>query len=138
MQILHDRNLHWLCVSNVGCRKSEINYYDSLYGGNIQPHVQKQIAAMQVHKESDQIKVNVKPVQQQNNTVDCGVFAIAFITHLSFGKEPSSLSLKQSSMRSHLTSCLENNAMTPFPQDEETTVTRCPKRTRVMVDIYCS
>ena len=124
MQILHDGNLHWLCVSNDGCRKSEINYYDSLYGGNIQPHVQK----ANCYNAS---------VQQQNNAVDC-VFAIAFATNLLLGKEPSTLALKQSSMRSHLTSCLENNAMTPFPQDEETTVTRCPKRTRVMVDIYCS
>ena len=51
--------------------------------------------------------------------------------------EPSTLALTQSSMRSHLTSCFENNAMTPFPEVEETTVTRCPKIS-VIVDIHCS
>lgn len=33
VQILHSGSLHWLCVSNFGCKKGEINYYDSLYSG---------------------------------------------------------------------------------------------------------
>lgn len=38
--------IHWVCVSNIGCKKGEINYYDSLYHGKINPHVQKQIASL--------------------------------------------------------------------------------------------
>ena len=79
VQILHTGSPHWLCVSNFGCKKGEINYFDSLYGGVIANHVQKQIAKM-LQEDSDHLTVHVKPVQQQTNTVDCGVFAIAFPT----------------------------------------------------------
>ena len=119
VQILHTGSLHWLCVSNYGCKKGEINYYDSLYCGVIANHVQKQIAKM-LQEDSDRLTVHVKPVQQQTNTVDCGVFAIAFSTHLLHGKDPSKMQLNPSQMRHHLAICLQNSTMSLFPENNET------------------
>lgn len=41
VQILHTGSLHWLCVSNIGCRKNEINCYDSPYCGSIATMLQE-------------------------------------------------------------------------------------------------
>ena len=119
MQILHDGNLHWVCVSYIGCQKGEINYYDSMHQGRINPHVQKQIASMLDCENSNHLKVTVRAVQQQNNCVDCGVFAIAFATSLMYGNNPSSVNLKQTLMRGHLASCLTSNVMSQFPKDNK-------------------
>lgn len=126
VQILHTGSLHWLCVSKFGCKKGEINYYDSLYGGVIANHVQKQIAKM-LQEDSDHITVHVKPVQQQTNTVNCSVFAIAFVTHLLHRKDPSKMQLNLSQMRHHLASCLQDNIMSLFPEynEAEGNVLRC-------------
>jgi hypothetical protein len=36
VQVLHDGALHWVCVSNVGCKEaSSVNVYDSLKQENI-------------------------------------------------------------------------------------------------------
>ena len=42
-----------------------------------------------------EIKVLIKSVQQQINYVDCGVFAIAFVTSLGFGDRPDSKIVRQ-------------------------------------------
>ena len=49
----------------------------------------KQVASI-LHEEGLEIVFNIKSVQQQNGT-DCGVFAIAFLTSLLNGDDPSKL-----------------------------------------------
>jgi hypothetical protein len=61
------------------------------------------------------IAVEIAPCQQQINSADCGLFAIAFAVELAFGNDPSFVSFDQSAMRAHFCSCLENG-FTPFPQ----------------------
>ena len=137
VQILHNGSLHWLCVSNFGCKKGEINNYDSLYCGVIANHVQKQIAKI-LEEDSDHLTVHVKPVQQQTNQADCSVFAIAFATHLLHGEDPSRMHLNPSQMRDHLASCLKNNVMSLFPEynDGESNVLRCHEK-RVVLRLHC-
>ena len=36
----------------------------------------------------DVLKINIMPVQQQTNSVDCGTFAMAFLTYILFGEDP--------------------------------------------------
>lgn len=135
VQILHDGNLHWVCVSNIGCRKGEINYYDSLYCERIKPHVQKQIATL-LHEELDHIKIHIKASQQQSNRVDCGVFAISSATNLLYGKDPSKVNIRESLMRGHLASCLLSGVISPFPEESEKTVSRCCEHTKI-IWLYC-
>ena len=70
----------WICVSNVCCTEpGSVNVYDSLNKGNIALHIKKQVASMLFHPHA-RIKFHVKEVKQQENSVDCGVFAVAYAT----------------------------------------------------------
>uniref|UniRef100_A0A1X7UD19 Ubiquitin-like protease family profile domain-containing protein n=2 Tax=Amphimedon queenslandica TaxID=400682 RepID=A0A1X7UD19_AMPQE len=46
---------------------------------------------------------------------DCSLFAIAVITAIAHGIDPSKSVFVQDKMRHHLLSCLQNNNITPFP-----------------------
>ena len=81
VQVLHDGHNHWVCISNIGCKVSEVNYYDSMFTGSLKPCVKKQIASL-VYGTGPKITVHVKPVQQQRNGSDCGPFSLAFATSL--------------------------------------------------------
>ena len=43
VQILHNGSFHWITVSNIHREKNEINYYDSLFHGNIKDHIKMQV-----------------------------------------------------------------------------------------------
>ena len=58
--------------------------------------------------------LNFVPVQQQANGSDCGVFAIAFATCLTFETDPSKITFDIHGMRPHLASCLRNGALSLF------------------------
>jgi len=53
--------------------------------------------------------------QKQNGSKDCGLFAIAFATAISFGQFPLKKSLQQESMRAHLAACFQYENITLFP-----------------------
>ena len=63
-------------------------------------------------------KIRLPRVQQQQNGVDCGVFAIAFATEFCFAKKELSKSLifDTKLMRPHLIQCIEFGKFTPFPK----------------------
>ena len=50
--------------------------------------------------------------QKQKGSKDCGVFAIAIATSLSFGLCPTNLLFRQDLMRSHLVNCFNKNNVT--------------------------
>ena len=56
-----------------------------------------------------------KQCQQQTNSSDCGLFAVAFAAVLASGGHPSSFRFHQESMRGHLHSCLQNGLLSSFP-----------------------
>ena len=68
-----------------------------------------------------EIKVLIKSVQQQKNYVDCGVFAIAFVTSLGFGDRPDSKIMRQHG----------------FTVQHGNTVQRC-KRKALVIEGFCS
>lgn len=61
------------------------------------------------------IKLNCVPVQQQTNSSDCGVFAIAFACCLVFGTDPSQVTFDVPKMRFHLAACFRSKTMSMFP-----------------------
>lgn len=70
----------------------------------------------------------------QSNAVDCGVYAIAFLTDLCFGKDPASCQYAGSQdICKHIVSCFENGCMSPFPS------TTVAKKNTLMkeLNIYC-
>ena len=58
--------------------------------------------------------IKLQPLQKQIGATDCGLFAIAVITAIAHGKDPSQLQFRQEEMRSHLLSCFKNKIITPF------------------------
>ena len=118
IQLLHAGSLHWVCVANTASNKhdnGECQLFDSLSNGTVSPDVAQQIAAF-LMCDLPEILVEIKPVQQQTNSVDCGLFAIAFAASLAFGEDPTTVVYDTERLRPHLVKCLDNNAMKTFPK----------------------
>ena len=134
IQVLHTGGMHWVCVSNIGCRqKNEVRLYDSLYRG-ISPFTKQQIAALLFIQDSDQIEVAIPPVDQQTNGTDCGVFAIAFATALCYKLDPTSLKFNRRAIRAHLWNSLQNGYIGIFPFDE---TSRNGLQRADTIQVYC-
>ena len=113
VQILHNGRGHWLTVSTVGAPSSSVFVYDSLYS-SASPSQMMQIASLLYSKEK-KISLLFKDVQMQDGSSDCGVFAIAFATAITFGLDPGAFLFDQSKMRQHLLQCLQKSKMSMFP-----------------------
>ena len=101
---------------------------DSLSKGKITKNIEEKICTLLFCKEPV-IKVVIKLVQQQANGVNCAVFAIAYVTSLVFGENPSLCSYNVPLMSQHLVNCLEKEMMNPFPkQDSTKRVLKCKKK----------
>ena len=113
VQILHTGNSHWVCISSIGCVPGHVNLYDSLYHDSV--------LAQEVEEQTNDllggrlVALDPKPVQQQTNGSDCGVFAIAFATSLVFGVDPIFVNFDAKGMRPHLATCLRNGKISLFP-----------------------
>ena len=87
VQILRNNRAHWVAISTYNCKNGEVNYYDNLFSGRINDFVKQQIYAL-MQADVSVLKINVMPVQQQTNSVDCGIFAMAFVTSILFDEGP--------------------------------------------------
>ena len=63
---------------------------DILSNGKVSLDVTKQIAAFSLYNLPT-ILVEIKGVQQKPNSVNCGLFRIAFVTSLAFGEDPANI-----------------------------------------------
>jgi len=114
-QILHTGADHWMTVKLVSDHEAEV--YDSVF---LRPNyiTLKQISSIAQCKSST-IQLNLNKVQVQRNSVDCGVYAIAYLTDLCHGKDPASCKYAGAvELRDHLISCFENGRMSPFPSSD--------------------
>ena len=55
-------------------------------------------------------------IHPQEESTDCGVFAIAYAFELALGNDPSLFVFDQSKMREHLLTCFENRYVSLFPK----------------------
>jgi len=85
-------------------------------------------------QKKKKILVEVKDVQQQTNSTDCAVFAIAFTTALCFGLDPCSLHFNRRDLRMNLWECLSEKKFKMFPH-----TLRSPARSKlVSFDVHCT
>ena len=91
--------------------------YDSMYSGASEC-VQCQIATL-LASPSSHITLKFMDVQMESGTYDCGLFAVAFATALTFGYNPGQYFFDQPSMREHLWNCLRYQNMSMFPVIKE-------------------
>ena len=104
---------HWLVITTMGCPPGVVKIYDSMVH-KLPFQTKEQICALLMTKEP-QIEVLHIDVQQQRNTNDCGLFALAFATALCSGQEPRHVSFEAGAMREHLLKCLDMEDTEPFP-----------------------
>ena len=83
-----------------------------------------------------EILVENKGVQQQTNSVYCGLFAIAFATSLAFGEDPANVTYDSTKLRMYLIKCLDENQMTCFPKSTKNSVSKCQSRLAT-IELYC-
>lgn len=111
--VVSGESVHWVCVSSIGCVPGYVNLFDSLYHDSV--------LSQEVEEQTNDflggrlIALDPKPVQQQTNGSDCGVFAIAFATCLVFGVDPTFINFDTQGMRAHLATCLRNGRISLFP-----------------------
>ena len=109
VQVIHNMRYHWLALSTYRCKERDIYVVDSKFNYVLSLQTKGQICTLLCCCQKN-IKVEIVPVQQQADSVDCGLFAVAFIQYiLSEKKNPTNVSFMQSSMRNHTLKCLENN-----------------------------
>jgi len=113
LQIVHSRSNHWITASTIFASPGSIDVYDSLYDG-VDSASRKVILDLFGDSNS---RINMKQVQKQHGTDDCGLFAIAFAVSLAKKVDPanSGLRFQQSRMRSHLINCLQEAKFSLFP-----------------------
>jgi hypothetical protein len=78
--------------------------------------------------------------QKQENSSDCGVFAIAFLTELiinKFNTNFSSIRFDISKMRAHLLNCLIEDKLTVFPKVEKMPKMPCKDDKTNIIKLYC-
>jgi hypothetical protein len=64
---------------------------------------------------TEDVEITLGKVQQQDNGTDCGVFAVAFATHIVYGSDPECVVFDTKLMREHLIGCLHKKEMSVFP-----------------------
>ena len=87
------RALHCVCVANISGNKThngEYQLYVSLSNGKVSPDVVKHLANFSFCDLPEILEI--RGVQYQTNSVDCGLFAIAFASSLAFGEDPANVS----------------------------------------------
>ena len=99
VQVLHDGSLHWIAISTYKCKEREVFLMDSIFRGWVAHQTKRQIYS-NLNSDKKELKTVALPVQQQSNTIDCGVFTLAFIHYiLSEKKTPVEVNFDTSKMR---------------------------------------
>ena len=131
IQVMHTGQDHWVTVEIIG--EDEVRVFDSIF---LKPtyYVVKQVASV-MESRSLKVKMLLEKVQFQKNAVDCGVYAIAYMTDLCHGVDPSSCCYADSTvLRRHLIQCYAEGRMTTFPSQSSQ-----KRRPSVyQLNIYCS
>ena len=104
-------------LSTLRANLGVVNIYDSASQlGNLRSAVENAIAKL-VHTSTEMLTLHFMECQQQENTRDCGLFAIANATELVFKGNPSTVRYASGDvMRFHLIECLEAKQIDPFPR----------------------
>jgi len=77
--------------------------------------------------------VKLCSVSKQSGSSDCGLYAVAYITHIAFGDDPSLVIFNP---REHLLKCLEEQKMQPFPILKKLRTSGSPSCV-IEVQVYC-
>lgn len=100
IQIVHTGGNHWLTVSNLFCESNQICVYDSL--STVLDEKDKQILSWLIRPVDDKFMIIYPAVQQQSNSSNCGLFAVAFAFVLSRNLKPENCQFREGRLRTEL------------------------------------
>ena len=86
--------------------------------------------------DKSELVVRTRKVQKQTNSVDSGLFALAFATSLLNGINPEEETYSVADLRPLLVDCLQFGKMTKFPIVTRTVFPRV-RSTTLKLDLYC-
>ena len=132
LQVLHTGADHWITIEIVS--EEEIRIRDSMF---LKPtyHTLKQISSI-VKSRYHQIQMSLSKVQFQKTAIDCGVYALAFLTDLCHGIDPTTCDYASAQeLRKHLIYCFRQGTMTPFPSS---THSKPEPPLIISLPVYCS
>ena len=108
---------HWVLISTINCLQGEVRLYDPLHTSLSSET--KTIIAQLMRTEKPSVAVHIMNVSKHAGTQDCGQFAIAFMTSLAYGNNPTTEVYRQDEMRAHLSTCFEKKVMQCFPTSKK-------------------
>lgn len=140
LQILHvtlpsPQPGHWIAASTVSCENDDIVLYDSLFSA-ITDETKINLAQL-ICTVNPEFTVRISGVTKQSGSSECGLYALAYITHVAFGQDPSLFTFRQSEMRNHFLACIENGNLQPFPVVRGRRLPSVPKTVTIKVHCYC-
>ncbi|KAK3101764.1 hypothetical protein FSP39_006184 [Pinctada imbricata] len=126
---------HWLTITNINCEPGEISICDSAFDDL--PTMETMAICSLIDPPGMHVKVRILDVMQQNNGYDCGIYAIASMVSLAFGKDVTKQRYDRRKLRSHLFNCIEWKKFSPFP-----TISKRKPKTEIKkvhtVELYCN
>ena len=132
IQVLFDGRLHWVTISTIGSACNTVKYYDSLVGIKIKPMLAKQIANV-IQTQEERISIEIMPIQQQANSGDCGLSALAFAVSLLHGRDPYQEHYGGGKMRTHFLKCIQTKKITLFPSTSSPSKHVCCSRNESII-----
>ena len=103
--------------------------------GKVIESVKNQICCITRFKGKN-IKIDVVPVQQQQNGFDCGVYAIAFMVSLINKEDLTSITFDEKKSRDHFYDCYKQGRLIPFPSAKENVKRNTAKS--ISFQLFCS
>ena len=117
VQLLNVRNSYWIVVSNLGCDKDVVNFYDTMYPSI--PSSTSDIIARLVFCHSATLTIKMVEVDLQSNSSDCGVLSLAIAYDLLCAQAPCVTRYDHSLIREHLCERLTKSSFSEFPAKGE-------------------
>ena len=81
VQVLNSDNAHWVCATNIGCKKNVVNVYDSWRIGDVTMDTKEAISNL-LQSSSKRIYLLFPEVQQQRDGSSCG-YCLSFCSYIS-------------------------------------------------------
>ena len=134
-----ERHHHWILTS---CIEGSVYVYDSLQAGTKEFPRSVENQLLQLYhptlsppqRQEIGLLAECPPVQQQQESYDCGLFAIAWAYHLLVGDSLNTLTLDQQKLRRHLVRCFEKKKLSRFPKSSQ----EAPRSEIVWVSVVAS
>ena len=128
---------HWICTSRLSGYIVQVMDSLGLFMALNLCTVLQIAKIYSVPKSQSVLHIHKIPVQQQQGTLDCGLFAIAFAVEVCFGRNPQCASFNQKIMREHLYTCLTQGVLTSFPKISDSEALPRPSPVVHKIHLYC-